>query len=137
MYVHKLPPAFRAELFVRTGSQALPVDGTAAQAETEFRKLLELSRGIASSAKYSNFPHAVVARTNGFDPMDVGAAHTDAKPAVAASRVTGPPETREQWLRKRGLCIRCGLPPTDDPPTAVCAKHWKGRMPMSGKAGQC
>jgi hypothetical protein len=52
-------------------------------------------------------------------------------------RTGAPTQTREAWLRSRRLCIKCGLPPTEEPPEHVCPRHWKGAATgSSGKARQ-
>jgi hypothetical protein len=157
MFVAKLSPDFRAELFARPNVLPPPADGDAGKCEQQFRSLMESARSVAASAKYATMPGASAGVRH--DPMVIGAVDADALShagddnddvVAAVNRATSrnsngnsnnnsnrtPAPSREAWLRARRLCIKCGLGPDDDPPLSVCPKHWKGASAKSGKAAQ-
>jgi hypothetical protein len=143
MFVAKLPSEFRAELFARPAVTAPPADGDAAACEKTFRGLLEAARSVASSVKFATVPGSRTGAAPRHDPMVLGAVEDQEEdPSFAVAAVAATPSLQAYWRSKR-VCMRCGMPPDDDPPASVCERHWKGtgagarKQPASGKAKQC
>jgi hypothetical protein len=155
MFITKLPPPFRAELFARPNAHSPPADGDAATCEKAFRTLMEAARSVATSIKFSTVGGVSHVGPK-HDPMVLGAfdnnsddddQYNDSNVLAAARGVGDTSPSREGYLRSKRLCVRCGLSPEENPPASVCPKHWKGpttprnrshgSSASSGKATQC
>jgi hypothetical protein len=138
LFVAKLSPSFRGELFAHLSIRALPADGDAGVCDMAFRE--QWSWHPRSCFRQSSRPCWVSAPTEAPSTTDGAvdssrsvkadshneyAAATAVAAVVAGYRRRAPPK-RKAFLHTKCLCVKCGLLRDDGPPPSVCSKQREG-----------